>query len=92
MVETLYAGQPQQANTSPLLSQTQAIAAAHPTPASEAGGIASLALNSFCFFQRLETGLKQEKTLPAKISKHFGEGRRIISGLVTMGITFLNQL
>lgn len=35
--------------------------------------------------------MKQEKTLPTKISKHFGKGERAISGLVTMG-TFLNQL
>lgn len=41
--------------------------------------------------QWLETGLKQENTLPAKISKHLGEGGRAISGLVTIG-TFLNQL
>lgn len=41
--------------------------------------------------QWLETGLKQEKNLLAKISKHFGEGERTISSLVTMG-TFLHQL
>lgn len=39
----------------------------------------------------LETGLKQEKSLLAKISEHFGEERSAISGLVTMGM-FLDRL